>query len=130
MTAPLWCLFAGCLIPYVLAGVGGYLKSQELGTLDNAHPRGQATLLQDGPAARAGAAQANAWEGLAVFGAAVIANHLFGGDPGTASTLAFVWLAARLAHAAAYVANVPPLRSGVFLVALVCSLWLFLSPVL
>ena len=81
-------------------------------------------------AARASGAQANAWEALAVFGAAVIANNLFAGDPGTASTLAFVWLAARLAHAAAYLANVPPLRSGVFLVALVCSLWLFLSPVL
>ena len=47
------------LLPYVLAGVGGYFRRTNLGTVDNDNPRGQAALLE-GAGARAYAAQANA----------------------------------------------------------------------
>lgn len=56
MTTPLWCLLAVAVFPYVLAGLGGYLRVQQLGSLDANHPRVQALELRD-VAARAYAAQ-------------------------------------------------------------------------
>ena len=66
MTLSLWCLVIVAVLPYVLAGVGGYFRRTNLGTVDNDNPRGQAALLE-GAGARAYAAQANAWEALALF---------------------------------------------------------------
>jgi uncharacterized MAPEG superfamily protein len=117
-------MFVGCLIPFVLAGVGGYFKSRQFGSLDNKNPRAQTAALE-GPGARAAAAQSNAWEALAVFTAAVFVNHATGGDAGTSGTLAMVWVAARILHAIFYVADIDMARSGVFLVGLGCSLGLF-----
>ena len=87
MTTPFWCLFIGCLIPYLLAPVAGYYKVQKFDSLDNKNPRAQTAALE-GAGARASAAQSNAWEALAVFAAAVLVNHANGGDPGTSATLA------------------------------------------
>ena len=49
-----------------LAGVGGYFRQANLGAVDNENPRTQAALLE-GAGARAYAAQANAWEAVALF---------------------------------------------------------------
>ena len=55
MTTPFWCLAAACLIPYVLAGVGGYFRLQQFGSTDNKNPRLQTAKLE-GTGARAAAA--------------------------------------------------------------------------
>ena len=89
MTTPFWCLFIGCVIPYVLAPVAGYYKTRQFGTLDNKNPRAQTAALE-GTGARAAAAQSNAWEALAIFTVAVLVNHAQGGDPGTSATLALM----------------------------------------
>lgn len=123
MTTPFWCLLIVLVMPYVLAGLGGALRVKQLGSLDNNHPRVQAQELR-GVAARAYAAQQNAWEAVSFFGTAVVINHLAGGAPGTSATLAMVYVAARLGHAAAYLADQPILRTIVFLVSLVCGVWL------
>lgn len=124
MTTPFLCLFIGCMIPFVLAPVGAYYKKVQFGSLDNNNPRVQTAALE-GAGARAAAAQSNAWEALALFTAAVLVNHLNGGDPGTSATLAMVWVGARVVHGPAYIFDVAPVRSGVWLVGMVCAISLF-----
>ena len=124
MTTPLWCLVAVAFFPYVLAGLGGYLRVQQLGTLDANHPRIQATELR-GIAARAYAAQLNAWEALALFSAAVLVGHVVGADPGQSATAALAFVAARVLHAVMYIADQAILRTVVFLASLGCCIWLF-----
>ena len=127
MTVPFWCLFIAMLIPILLAGAGGYFKTQQFGKVDNNNPRAQTAQLT-GTGARAVAAQSNAWEALAIFAPAVIVNHLAGGGPGTAAILSCVWVGARIVHVGAYLADLAPLRSLAFLVAMACAVALFLAP--
>lgn len=119
MTTPFRCLLIVALMPYVLAGIGGYLRMKQLGVLDNNHPRVQAYKLE-GIAARAWAAQANAWEALAVFGIVVIVAHLVHADPAASATAALVYLATRIAHPVLYLANLATIRTLVFVVGLGC----------
>lgn len=126
MTTPLWCLVVVVFLPYVLAFTGSYFKLRQLGKVDNKNPRAQAAQLE-GVGARAVAAQANAWEAVAVFTVAVAVLHLANPEAArsqTAANLALGFVAARIVHAAAYLANIDMLRSGVFLVAIVCAVWL------
>ncbi len=124
MTTPFWCLFIGCLIPYVLAPVAAYYKTRQFGNLDNKNPRVQTAALE-GAGARASAAQSNAWESLAIFTAAVLVNHAKGGDPGTSATLALVWVGARILHAIFYISDIDKARSGIFMVGVGCAIGLF-----
>ena len=124
MTTPFWCLFIACVIPNVLAPLGGYFKSKQFGSVDNKNPRAQSAALE-GAGARAAAAQMNAWEALAIFTPAVVVNHLSGGDPGTSATLALVWVGARILHAIFYIADIDKARSVVFLVAFASAIALF-----
>ena len=124
MTTPFWCLAIGCLIPYVLAGTGGYLRGKQFGSLDNKNPRKQQAEAT-GAAARAVAAQANAWEALALFAPAVLVAHLAGADAGLSATFSLVWLAARVLHPIAYLADQDVLRSLTFLGGFICVVALF-----
>lgn len=129
MTTPFWCLVIVAVIPFVLAGIGGYLRIQQLGSLDNNHPRIQAQQLE-GVAARTYAAQQNAWEALPLFTAAVVVAHLGGANPGTAATASIVFVAARVIHAGLYIANLATLRSIIFFFALGAALTMFGSAIL
>lgn len=124
MTTPFWCLLVTILIPYVLAGVGGYFRVRQLGTLDNKNPRAQAQQLT-GAGSRVYAAQANAWEAVPVFAAAVFVSHLAGAEARTAAILSQVFVVARVLHAVVYLANLDMLRSLVFLVGFACCVGLF-----
>jgi uncharacterized MAPEG superfamily protein len=126
MTTPFWCLLVIALAPWVIAPIGGYFKTKQFGSLDNKNPRLQSKKLE-GIGARAQAAQENAWEALAVFSVAVLVNHLAGGDPGTAATASVIFVGARVAHVAAYLADLDKVRSSVFLVAMICVITLFVS---
>ncbi|GAM63456.1 hypothetical protein JCM19232_2436 [Vibrio ishigakensis] len=39
MPVALWVLLFVAIVPYLLAGLGGYMKIKHLGHLDNRHPR-------------------------------------------------------------------------------------------
>lgn len=119
MTTPLRCLLVVAVLPYVLAAIGGHLRMKQLGRLDNEHPRIQALQLE-GIAARALAAQANAWEALAAFGVAVLVAHVVVADPAASATASVVYLATRIAHPVLYLANLATLRTLVFVVGLGC----------
>jgi len=126
MTVVLSCLLVAVLLPYVLAGATGYFKSQQLGSVDNHHPRAQSAQLT-GTGARAVAAQANAWEALAVFTAALAAAFFAGVDPASLAVPALVFVAARIAHAACYLADLASARSGVFFVGFLACLYILVA---
>jgi uncharacterized MAPEG superfamily protein len=129
VTTPFWCLLIVAILPYLLAGFGAQLRAKQLGTLDNHHPRVQAQELR-GPAARAYAAQQNAWEALSLFGVAVVLAHLSGADPDKSAAASILFLVARVLHPAAYIGDVPTLRSGIFLIGLGSCIWLFALSIL
>jgi uncharacterized MAPEG superfamily protein len=124
MNTLLVCFLIAVLMPYVLAGIGGYHKGRQLGTVDNHNPRAQSAQLT-GAGARAVAAQQNAWEALAVFTASLAAAFIAGVDPASLALPALVFAAARIAHAACYLADLASARSGSFLVATLACLWIF-----
>lgn len=127
MTTPLWCLVIVALLPYVLSFSGGYFRLRQLGAVDNKYPRQQVAKLE-GIGARAYAAQANAWEALGFFTAAVVVLHLANPEAArgaTAANLSLGFLATRVLHAVFYLANQDLLRSLVFLVGLGCVFGLF-----
>ena len=124
MTTPFWCLLIALLIPIALAGMGGFFRMRQFGTLDNKHPRQQAAQLE-GAGARCMAAQQNAWEALAIFTAAVMVAHLAGADPGRSATAAQLFIGARVLHAVFYLANIDWARTLIFFVGLGSCIWLF-----
>lgn len=126
MTTPFWALFAMVLIPYGLAGFGAYQRYQQLGEADNNNWRATQLHKLEGIGSRAYAAQANAWEAVAMFTAAVVVAHLSGADAGASATTALVFLAARIAHVVCYLADFATLRTVVFLVGWGSCIRLFL----
>jgi uncharacterized MAPEG superfamily protein len=66
-----------CILPLSCAWIAGYHRQKQLGSIDNKEPRIQALQLT-GAGARAMAAQANSWEALAVFSAAILAVFISG----------------------------------------------------
>lgn len=124
MTTPFWCLLIAILIPYILTGVTAYYRTKQFGAPDVKNPRIQAQALE-GAGSRANAAQQNAWEALAVFGAAVIVAHLAGADAGSSATAAIVFILARILHPIFYILDNQPLRTLSFVVGLGSCLWLF-----
>lgn len=127
MTTPLWCLVIVALLPYVLSFTGGYFRLRQLGGVDNKHPRQQVAKLE-GVGARAYAAQANAWEALGFFTAAVVVLHLANPEAArgaTAANLSLGFLATRVLHPIFYLANQDLLRSLAFLAGLGCVFGLF-----
>ena len=97
------------LLPYVLASVGGYFRRTNLGTVDNDNPRGQAALLE-GAGARAYAAQANAWEAVALLLVGLALVH-FTGTADQAGTASVIFVIARILHAVFYIRGAATLRS-------------------
>ena len=124
MTTPLWCLVIVALLPYPLAFTAGYFKTKQFGKIDNHLPRVQGAQLT-GAGARVWAAQANAWEALAVFTVAVFAAQVAGADPARSATAAKLFVAARVAHAVCYLADWANARSLTFFVAIGSCIWLF-----
>jgi len=127
VTTPLWCLLIVAFLPYPLAFLGGYFKTRQFGRADNKQPRQQAALLE-GAGARVVAAQSNAWEALGIFTAAQVVLHLANPEAArgsTAANLSLAYLATRILHPIFYVANIDMARSAVFVLGMVCLVWLF-----
>jgi uncharacterized MAPEG superfamily protein len=125
MTTQFWCLLIGVLLPYVWAGASLPFRKQQFGSPDLNEPRVQGEQLT-GAGARAWGAQMNAWEAIIVFGAANFAAFAAGVEPtGSWSIAAMIWVAARAAHGAAYVAGVTPVRVLAFVTGSGMSLWIF-----
>ncbi len=129
MTIPLWCLLVGAVLPYIWAGVSVPFRSKQLGEVDLRQPRLQAADLTEGGAGAWGA-QMNQWENLSVFTAATLAAFMQGVDPaGSWATASIIWVIARIAHGAFYVAGIPVLRVAGFVAGIAMSIWIFVMAI-
>ncbi len=125
MTTPLWCLVVAAVIPYMLAGMGGYFRAKQLGAVDNREPRKQYAALT-GVGARAWAAQQNAWESLGLFTVAVLVTQIAHADPDKTALAAIVFIIARILHPIFYIANAHVLRSLVAIVGMGSCVYMFI----
>jgi uncharacterized MAPEG superfamily protein len=120
MTIAYACVLFMGLLPYVAAGIA----KKGFEGYDNGMPR-QWLAEQTGFRARANAAQANLFESLPLFFAAVIIasiNHAF---QARIDLLAVSFVIARITYLICYIANWPTARSIVWLLGLVCVIAIF-----
>ena len=120
MTIAYWCVLFMGLFPYVAAGIA----KKGFEGYDNGMPR-QWLAKQTGFRARANAAQANLFESLPFFFAAVIIASMANVPQGRIDLLAIGFVLARIAYLVCYVANWPTTRSIVWLAGLACVVSIF-----
>ena len=120
MTIAYWCVLFMGLFPYVAAGIA----KKGFEGYDNAAPR-QWLAKQTGYRARANAAQANLFESLPLFFAAVIIASVASAPQARVDLLAIGFVAARIAYLICYVADLPTTRSIVWLAGLACVVAIF-----
>ncbi len=120
MTVAFWCILVAALLPYVPFSLAGP-------KLNPLTPRLSAPTLEGTPA-RAYGAHLNSFEAFPFFAAAVIVSHILEGPSATVGWLAVLFIAARLAHSAFYLADRQPPRTICFLLGLVISVAIFVHP--
>ena len=120
MTIAYACVLFMGLFPYVAAGIA----KKGFDQYDNSMPR-QWLAKQTGFRARANAAQANLFESLPLFFAAVIIASINNAPQATIDLLAIGFVVARIAYLICYIANWPSTRSIVWLLGLICVVAIF-----
>ena len=120
MTIAYFCVLIMGLLPYVAAGIA----KRGFQGYDNSQPR-EWLAKQTGFRARANAAQANLFESLPFFFAAVIIASVAHAPQDRIDTLAMGFVLARIAYLACYIANWPNTRSIVWLIGIICVVTLF-----
>jgi len=108
------------LFPYVATGIA----KKGFEGYDNGMPR-QWLAKQTGFRARANAAQANLFESLPFFFAAVVIASIANAPQNRVDLLAIGFVAARTAYLICYVADWPTTRSVVWLLGLACVVAIF-----
>ena len=123
------CVLVAALLPIVCAGIaksGMFSVSPQKGGYDNNNPRACLARQTDWRA-RANAAQANTFEALPFFFAAVIIAHQLQAAQALLDILAFVFVMLRLAYIVMYVADMAKIRSAVWVAALGVNIWILFT---
>jgi uncharacterized MAPEG superfamily protein len=120
MTIAYWCVLFMGLLPIVAAGIA----KKGFKDFDNSMPR-QWLANQTGFRARANAAQANLFESLPLFFAAVIIAAITNAPQNRIDLLALGFVFARIAFLICYIANWPTIRTIVWTAGLICVLAIF-----
>jgi len=120
MTIAYYCVLVMGLLPIVAAGIA----KKGFDNYDNAQPR-EWLAKQTGFRARANAAQANLFESLPFFFAAVIIASISNAPQHRIDLLAVGFVLARIAYLICYVANWPTTRSIVWAIGIACVVALF-----
>lgn len=116
MTIADWCILAACLLPVVTVLSAKLASQKGANAYDNSEPR-RWEAEQTGWRARAVAAQANGFEALPLFIAAIIIAQQAGANQIRIDTLALAFIGLRLLYNAAYLANLAAVRTPVWLAA-------------
>lgn len=119
MNLPFLCIGIAFLLLY-LSKIPVAIAMHRAGGYDNRNPREQQAQLT-GWGRRALAAHQNAFEAFAPFAAGVLVAQVGGADPAWSARLALSFIAARLLYNAFYLADLPTLRSVVWMVGTLCS---------
>jgi uncharacterized MAPEG superfamily protein len=123
MTVALWCVLIAAILPLLATGVAKFVGTQ--GRYDNRDPRAFLER-QQGLSRRADNAQKNSFEAFPFFAAGVIVAQMLMAPQAQVDAAAVVFILARLAYLAAYLADRPGLRSAVWTVGWLCCVILFL----
>lgn len=131
MTIPFWCLVVMLtLVLLTKVPVAIAMAKVGRGKYDNHDPRSQQATLT-GWGKRALAAHQNTFEAITIFTPGVLISHFARPEQAScAATLAVVAVVVRCLYPALYIADVHLLRSAVWGVGFVCSIWLALLPAL
>jgi uncharacterized MAPEG superfamily protein len=120
-----WCVVAACVLPVLTVGMAkasfGLKSRRNQNGYDNHHPREWAAKVQ-GWQARAVAAQANGFEALPLFIAAVVLAQQAHADQARIDQLALAFMAVRVAYVAVYLMNLAMVRSLVWFLGLGLSI--------
>lgn len=122
MTISFYCILVASFMPILWVAFAKRYAGFKL--KDNANPRvllGNAT----GVAQRANWAQANAWEALTPFAAAVIVASIVGADQARLDIASVVFIIARLMHGIFYLTNQHKIRSIVWFVGIICVFYIY-----
>ena len=128
-TLSYWCVLVMAILPIVCAGIakyGMFRKSHRDGGYDNNNPRDW-LARQNGWRARANAAQANTFEALPFFFAAVIIAHQVQAGQALVDILAFLFVVLRTAYILMYLADMAKIRSAIWAAAMGINIWILLS---
>jgi uncharacterized MAPEG superfamily protein len=128
-TIAYWILLLAALLPIMCAGLakwGTFGKPRKDGGFDNHSPR-QWLERQEGWRARAHAAQANTFEALPFFFAAVIIAHQLGAGQTRLDLLCMTWLLLRVFYIIAYVGDMATTRTGVWIGAFAINILILFS---
>lgn len=120
MTIAYWCVLFMGLFPYLAAGIA----KKGFEGYDNGMPR-LWLAKQTGFRARANAAQANLFESLPFFFAAVIIASIANAPQSRVDLLAIGFVTARIAYLICYVADWSTTRSVVWLAGIACVVSIF-----
>ncbi|NCV54753.1 MAG: hypothetical protein EBW54_00880 [Betaproteobacteria bacterium] len=112
MSIPAYSLLLACVMPIVAAGLQKWGASD----YDNRQPRQWAQQMQEPRRQRALAAQANCWEALIVFAAALLFAMQHEVDANHRDALCISFIGARLLYLWAYYVDKATLRSLVWLI--------------
>jgi uncharacterized MAPEG superfamily protein len=119
-----WTILIAALLPFITVGIAKAERSY-----DNRDPRGW-LARQQGFRLRAHNAHLNHFESFAPFAAAVLLAQQAGAAQDRIDMLAVVYLVARIAYTAAYLADRHVIRSLCWTAGLIAVVWLFLLPAL
>ena len=123
------CVLVAALLPIVCAGIaksGMFTVSPKNGGYDNNNPRAWLARQTDWRA-RANAAQANTFEALPFFFAAVIIAHQLQARQAVLDILAFMFVVLRIGYILMYVADMAKTRSSIWVAALVINVCILLT---
>ena len=128
-TIAYWCVLVMAILPLVctvIAKYGMFSKSRRDGGYDNHDPRAWLAKQTDWRA-RANAAQANTFEALPFFFAAVIIAHQLQARQTLVDILAFMFVVLRVGYVLMYVADMAKTRSAIWFGALLINVWILLT---
>ncbi|MFM9901727.1 MAG: MAPEG family protein [Polaromonas sp.] len=123
-TIAYWCVLVAALLPIVCAGIAksGQMRTPpKQGGYDNSNPRAWLARQKDWRA-RANAAQANTFEALPFFFAAVIIAHTLQAGQTQLDILALLFVFLRIAYVMMYVADLAKARSAIWLLGLLVNI--------
>ena len=128
-TIAYWCVLVAAILPIVCAGIaksGMFGTPRRDGGYDNNNPRAW-LARQTEWRARANAAQANTFEALPFFFAAVIIAHQLQARQTLVDILAFAFVVLRIAYIMMYVADMAKTRSAIWIAALLVNVWILFT---
>ena len=128
MSLPFWCIFISAILIFLAkAPVAKAMAEEGGGRYDNRHPRAQQARLS-GFGARALAAHLNSFEAFPLFAVAVLMNHVTNTQGLLVDVLAVTFVVARVFYLLCYWADLHWQRSVVWVIGLLSSLLLMLTP--